>query len=71
MTRIHIAKMKIAVIGQSRFGADVYNLLRQAGHEIVGVFTIPDVKGRQDPLGYKAFTLTYGWMHLVIWSVFT
>uniref|UniRef100_A0A914WIY9 Uncharacterized protein n=1 Tax=Plectus sambesii TaxID=2011161 RepID=A0A914WIY9_9BILA len=36
--------MKIAVIGQSAFGADVYKLLKQNGHEIVGVFTIPDNK---------------------------
>lgn len=43
--------MRIAIIGQSVFGAEVYNLLRQSGHEIAGVFTIPDVKGREDPLG--------------------
>lgn len=44
--------MKIAIIGQSLFGADVYKILRQNGHEIVGVFTVPDdAKGRPDPLG--------------------
>ena len=43
--------MKIAIIGQSQFGEEVYKLLRKDGHEIVGVFTIPDVKGKPDPLG--------------------
>lgn len=43
--------MKIAVIGQSAFGADVYKLLKQNGHEIVGVFTIPDKNDREDILG--------------------
>uniref|UniRef100_A0A0L8GLQ4 10-formyltetrahydrofolate dehydrogenase n=1 Tax=Octopus bimaculoides TaxID=37653 RepID=A0A0L8GLQ4_OCTBM len=45
--------MRIAIIGQSVFGAEVYNLLRKSGHEIAGVFTIPDVKGREDPLVFK------------------
>lgn len=44
-------KMKIAIIGQSQFGADVYKLLQKNGHDVVGVFTIPDVNGRADPLG--------------------
>lgn len=43
--------MKIAVIGQSQFGADVYTLLKKQGHEIVGVFTILDKNDRPDPLG--------------------
>ena len=42
--------LRIAIIGQSQFGAEVYNLLRHQGHTIVGVFTIPD-KGKPDPLG--------------------
>ncbi|GAU93721.1 hypothetical protein RvY_05615 [Ramazzottius varieornatus] len=47
--------MKIAIIGQSLFGADVYKILRQNGHEIVGVFTVPDdAKGRPDPLASAA-----------------
>ena len=45
------AKLKIAIIGQSLFGAEVYRLLRSLEHRIVGVFTVPDVKGRPDPLG--------------------
>jgi formyltetrahydrofolate dehydrogenase len=46
--------MRIAVIGQSLFGADVYRLLRSQNHDIVGVFTIPDVNGRPDPLAEAA-----------------
>lgn len=43
--------MKIAVIGQSLFGQEVYKQLRKEGHEVVGVFTIPDKDGKADPLG--------------------
>lgn len=46
--------MRIAIIGQSTFGAEVYKLLRSVGHDIAGVFTIPDVKGREDPLAIEA-----------------
>lgn len=46
------------MIGQSVFGAEVFRLLRQNGHEIVGVFTIPDVNGKPDPLG-NIHTLTF------------
>lgn len=45
--------MKIAVIGQSVFGQEVYKELRKDGHTIVGVFTIPDKDGKSDPLGEK------------------
>lgn len=44
-------RMKIAVIGQSLFGQQVYKELRKDGHTIVGVFTIPDKDGKADPLG--------------------
>ena len=47
--------MKIAVIGQSLFGAEVYRLLQKDGHQIVGVFTVPDVNGKADPLGKETF----------------
>lgn len=40
--------------GQSVFGADVYKLLRTQGHDIVGVFTIPDANGKADPLAVAA-----------------
>ena len=43
-------RIRIALIGQSQFAVEVYRILRQK-HDIVGVFTIPDVNGRPDPLG--------------------
>ena len=43
--------MKIAIIGQSVFGAQVFKELLIEGHDIVGVFTIPDRNGRVDQLG--------------------
>uniref|UniRef100_A0A8C1X8R3 10-formyltetrahydrofolate dehydrogenase n=1 Tax=Cyprinus carpio TaxID=7962 RepID=A0A8C1X8R3_CYPCA len=43
--------MKIAVIGQSLFGQEVYKELKKDGHTIVGVFTIPDKDGKVDLLG--------------------
>uniref|UniRef100_A0A8D1W8N5 formyltetrahydrofolate dehydrogenase n=1 Tax=Sus scrofa TaxID=9823 RepID=A0A8D1W8N5_PIG len=46
--------MKIAVIGQSLFGQEVYNHLKEEGHKVVGVFTVPDQDGKVDPLGLKA-----------------
>uniref|UniRef100_A0AAQ6IRT1 10-formyltetrahydrofolate dehydrogenase n=1 Tax=Anabas testudineus TaxID=64144 RepID=A0AAQ6IRT1_ANATE len=46
--------MKIAVIGQSLFGQEVYKELRKDGHTIVGVFTIPDKDGKADPLATEA-----------------
>ncbi|VDM62878.1 unnamed protein product [Angiostrongylus costaricensis] len=46
--------MKIAVIGQSAFGVDVYKALRKNGHKIVVVFTIPDKNGREDLLAVEA-----------------
>uniref|UniRef100_A0A669CCT4 10-formyltetrahydrofolate dehydrogenase n=1 Tax=Oreochromis niloticus TaxID=8128 RepID=A0A669CCT4_ORENI len=45
--------MRIAVIGQSLFGQEVYKELRKDGHTIVGVFTIPDKDGKADPLAEK------------------
>jgi formyltetrahydrofolate dehydrogenase len=45
---------RLAVIGQSLFGAEVYRALRNAGHEVAGVFTVPDVSGRPDPLAIRA-----------------
>jgi formyltetrahydrofolate dehydrogenase len=46
-----LSKLKVAVIGQSTFAAEVYKLLRKDGHKVVGVFTIPDKGNREDPLG--------------------
>jgi len=48
-------KLKVAVIGQSQFAAEVYKKVKQNGHEVVGVFTIPDDKnGRPDALAETA-----------------
>ncbi|XP_068133012.1 mitochondrial 10-formyltetrahydrofolate dehydrogenase [Hyperolius riggenbachi] len=47
-------KLRIAVIGQSVFGQEVYNNLRKEGHKLVGVFTVPDKDGKADPLAAAA-----------------
>ncbi|KAL4655636.1 cytosolic 10-formyltetrahydrofolate dehydrogenase-like [Arapaima gigas] len=49
-----LPNMKIAVIGQSLFGQEVYKELRKEKHVIVGVFTIPDKDGKADPLAAEA-----------------
>nr|XP_033782372.1 cytosolic 10-formyltetrahydrofolate dehydrogenase isoform X1 [Geotrypetes seraphini]XP_033782373.1 cytosolic 10-formyltetrahydrofolate dehydrogenase isoform X1 [Geotrypetes seraphini] len=49
-----VDSMKIAVIGQSLFGQEVYTELRKEGHQVVGVFTIPDKDGKADPLAKEA-----------------
>jgi formyltetrahydrofolate dehydrogenase len=46
--------LRIAIIGQSVFGQEVYSLLKRQGKNIVGVFTVPDVNGRPDPLAAQA-----------------
>lgn len=46
-----LSKLRVAVIGQSTFAAEVYKLLRERGHIVVGVFTVPDKGNREDPLG--------------------
>ncbi|XP_002711492.2 mitochondrial 10-formyltetrahydrofolate dehydrogenase [Oryctolagus cuniculus] len=47
-------KLKLALIGQSLFGQEVYNHLRKEGHRVVGVFTVPDKDGKADPLALAA-----------------
>lgn len=49
--RSHQSKLKLAIIGQSLFGQEVYSSLRKQGHRVVGVFTVPDKDGKADPLG--------------------
>ena len=46
--------MKVAIIGQSMFASSVYQVLLEFGHEVVAVFTIPDVNGREDPVALAA-----------------
>ncbi|XP_012875027.1 PREDICTED: mitochondrial 10-formyltetrahydrofolate dehydrogenase [Dipodomys ordii] len=47
-------KLKLALIGQSLFGQEVYSHLRKEGHRVVGVFTVPDKDGKADPLALAA-----------------
>ncbi|XP_011306758.1 mitochondrial 10-formyltetrahydrofolate dehydrogenase isoform X2 [Fopius arisanus] len=49
-----MAQLKVAIIGQSNFAAEVYKLLKQDGHHITGVFTVPDKSSREDPLAATA-----------------
>lgn len=46
--------MKLAIIGQSAFGAEVYKALAKTQHKVVGVFTIPDANGKEDLLAQAA-----------------
>ncbi|XP_063833177.1 cytosolic 10-formyltetrahydrofolate dehydrogenase [Ostrinia nubilalis] len=43
-------KLRVAIIGQSTFAAEVFKLLVKDGHEIAGVFTVLDKGNREDPL---------------------
>ncbi|KAG5830825.1 hypothetical protein ANANG_G00314680 [Anguilla anguilla] len=47
-------KLRLALIGQSLFGQEVYTNLRKQGHKVVGVFTVPDKDGKADPLAVIA-----------------
>lgn len=47
-------KLKIAIIGQSNFAADVLELILDRGYEVVAVFTVPDKKNREDVLATTA-----------------
>uniref|UniRef100_A0A8C7HAM3 10-formyltetrahydrofolate dehydrogenase n=1 Tax=Oncorhynchus kisutch TaxID=8019 RepID=A0A8C7HAM3_ONCKI len=47
-------KLRLALIGQSLFGQEVYTNLRKQGHKVVGVFTVPDRDGKADPLAVAA-----------------
>ncbi|XP_034251453.1 cytosolic 10-formyltetrahydrofolate dehydrogenase [Thrips palmi] len=41
-------KLRVAIIGQSAFAAEVYKLIKKDGHKVVGVFTVPDNGNRED-----------------------
>lgn len=47
-------KLRIAIIGQSNFAADVLELILESGYNVVGVFTIPDKGSREDILATTA-----------------
>ncbi|XP_050677566.1 cytosolic 10-formyltetrahydrofolate dehydrogenase [Leptidea sinapis] len=42
--------LRVAIIGQSTFAAEVFKLLQRDGHQVVGVFTVLDKGNREDPL---------------------
>lgn len=46
--------LRIAIIGQSNFAADVLDLLIEGGYNVCGVFTIPDKANREDILAATA-----------------
>ncbi|XP_051544517.1 mitochondrial 10-formyltetrahydrofolate dehydrogenase isoform X2 [Myxocyprinus asiaticus] len=50
----HQNTLKLALIGQSLFGQEVYTNLRKQGHKVVAVFTVPDKDGKADPLAVVA-----------------
>ncbi|KAI6208429.1 10-formyltetrahydrofolate dehydrogenase [Aphelenchoides besseyi] len=54
MTTTKNCKMRIAVIGKSAFGADVYRQLIEKGHNVVLVCTELDKNGRADLLALEA-----------------
>lgn len=72
-------KLKLAIIGQSLFGQEVYSSLRKQGHKVVGVFTVPDKDGKADPLGEftpsslinTKKTITWGAVKRLGWPVLT
>lgn len=47
-------QLRIALIGQGAFCSDVYKALRKDGHQIVGVFTIPDQNDREEAVALAA-----------------
>lgn len=47
-------KLKIAIIGQSNFAADVLERILEDKYEVVGVFTIPDKGNKEDVLATTA-----------------
>ncbi|CAH0402801.1 unnamed protein product [Chilo suppressalis] len=47
-------KLRVAIIGQSTFAAEVFKLLVKDGHVIAGVFTVLDKGNREDPLATTA-----------------
>ncbi|XP_046682744.1 cytosolic 10-formyltetrahydrofolate dehydrogenase [Homalodisca vitripennis] len=53
-SQVVLSKLRLALIGQSTFAAEVYKLLKNRGHNVVGVFTIPDKGSREDPLATVA-----------------
>lgn len=60
-------KLRIAIIGQSNFAAEVLELYLDKGYEIVGVFTITDKNGREDVLATTAKQLNIPVFKISAW----
>ncbi|RWS31346.1 cytosolic 10-formyltetrahydrofolate dehydrogenase-like protein [Leptotrombidium deliense] len=61
--------MRVAVIGQSLFAASVLKLLRDEGHQIVGVFTIADKNEREDTVAVTAKELNVPVFKVSRWRI--
>lgn len=59
--------LRIAIIGQSNFAADVLELLVEGGYNVVGVFTIPDKGNREDILAKTANQLNIPVFKFPLW----
>lgn len=62
-----VESLRIAIIGQSNFAADVLELLVESGYDIVGVFTIPDKGSREDILASTAKRLNIPVFKFPLW----
>ena len=49
--------MRIVLIGQAAFGGETLETLVDMGEEVVGVYTTPDIPGRENPLKQRALQL--------------
>ena len=49
--------MGIVLIGQAAFGEKTLEALIEMGEEVVGVYTTPDIPGRENPFKQRAFEL--------------
>ena len=49
--------MRIVLIGQAAFGEKTLEALVDMGEEVVGVYTTPDIPGRENPLKQRALQL--------------
>lgn len=61
--------MRIAIIGQSLFAANVYKRLRDDGHTVVAVYTVADKNGREDVLATAAHADNVQVFKLTRWRV--
>lgn len=59
--------LRIAIIGQSNFAADVLELLTENNHQVVAVFTIPDKGEREDVLATVAKSMDIPVFKFPLW----